>query len=325
MRARRIDVHAHYLGGVVARWFESFGSTMTGGYRLGRWSVEKAMAFMLEHDIATQVLSFPLPVGRRSGVPGGPEGFARRLNEEYAALVGAHPDRFGAFATVPLNTADAALAEIEYALDVLCLDGVILTSNVDGRYFGDPFLAPVLAELSRRRTPVFVHPADAPCIDQLGFGRPSSVIEFPLDTARNITNAIYRGVFQRHPDLTLILAHCGGALPALGWRVAEHAEMGRGPDDADIGRDHVAEVLHNLFYELALAASSNSLLSTREVTSQSHILFGTDFPAAPDFAIARNIANWDNFADFFCPGQRSAVERSNALALFPRLAEARAR
>jgi 6-methylsalicylate decarboxylase len=44
----------------------------------------------------------------------------------------------------------------------------------------------------------------------------SSVIEFPMGTARNITNAIYSGVFRRHPGLTLILAHAGGALPALG-------------------------------------------------------------------------------------------------------------
>jgi hypothetical protein len=78
------------------------------------------------------------------------------------------------------------------------------------------------------------------------------VIEFPLDTARNITNAIYRGVFRRHPGLCLILAHCGGALPTLGWRIAEHTAMGRGPEDADVDRGHVTEVLRGLFYETAL-------------------------------------------------------------------------
>jgi hypothetical protein len=56
----------------------------------------------------------------------------------------------------------------------------------------------------------------------LGFGRPSSVVEFPFDTARNITNGLYTGLFQRLPRLRLILAHCGGVLPSLAWRIGEH-------------------------------------------------------------------------------------------------------
>ncbi|MDN3358990.1 amidohydrolase family protein [Actinomadura sp. DC4] len=316
--AGRIDVHTHYLGGVVDRWFSSFGHTMTGGYRLGEWTAEKALAFMARNDIAVQVLSFPLSVGGRSRAPDGPLRFVRRLNEEYADLIGDHPDRFGAFASVPLTTPDAALAEIEYALDELRLDGVVLNSNAEGKYFGDPFFEPVLAELSRRRTPVFVHPEEAPHIGELGLGRPSSVIEFPLDTARNITNAIYRGVFQRHPGLCLILAHCGGALPALGWRIAEHAEMGRGPDDADVGPDHVTEVLATLFYETALAASPHSLLPALQVASSARLLFGTDFPAASDRAIGHNLENWERFGGLDA-GERAAAERSNALRLFPRL------
>jgi 6-methylsalicylate decarboxylase len=166
--------------------------------------------------------------------------------------------------------------------------------------------------------PVFVHPAEVRHIDEIGLGRPSSVIEFPLDTARNITDAIYRGVFRRHPGLRLILAHCGGVLPTLGWRIAEHAEMGRGPEDADIDRRHVTEVLRGLFYETALAANPHSLLPTLEVTTSGHILFGTDFPAATDLAIAHNLAGWEKF-DGLDAGQRAAVEWSNALRLFPRL------
>ncbi|AWS45249.1 hypothetical protein DKM19_31960 [Streptosporangium sp. 'caverna'] len=42
------------------------------------------------------------------------------------------------------------IEEIEYALDTLGLDGVMISSNIGGHYFGDPFLEPVLAELDRR-------------------------------------------------------------------------------------------------------------------------------------------------------------------------------
>jgi 6-methylsalicylate decarboxylase len=165
--------------------------------------------------------------------------------------------------------------------------------------------------------PVFVHPTDCPHIDVLGFGRPSSVVEFPFDTARTIINVLYTGVFQRHPRLRLILAHCGGALPTLGWRIGEHTVMGRGPEDADIDPAHVAEVLRGLYYETALAGSRNSLLPTLEVTTADHILFGTDWPAAPEPTVVRNIANLTSF-DGFTRDELRGVERDNALRLFPR-------
>lgn len=56
------------------------------------------------NDVATQILSFPLAVGARSRAPGGPLRFVRRLNEEYADLIGDHPDRFGVIALVASST-----------------------------------------------------------------------------------------------------------------------------------------------------------------------------------------------------------------------------
>jgi predicted TIM-barrel fold metal-dependent hydrolase len=139
-----------------------------------------------------------------------------------------------------------------------------------------------------------------------------------MDTARTINNAIYRGVFQRHPGLRLILAHGGGVLPTLGWRIAALLDL-RGAEDAAITADHVADVLRGLHYDTALAASPNSLLPILEVTGHDQILFGTDFPAAPAPAIDRNVENLMRF-DGFSDDQRADIERTNAARLFPRLA-----
>jgi predicted TIM-barrel fold metal-dependent hydrolase len=273
---------------------------------------------MDRHEIAAQVVSMPMTFAGSDDDPGYGTRMCRMINDGNAELIAKYPGRFGAFASLPADGPDEALAEIAYALDELGLDGVLLTSNVAGHYFGDPFLEPVLAELERRQVPVFVHPVDSPCVEVLGFGRPSSIVEYLFDTARNITNGLYTGLFQRHPNLRLILAHCGGALPTLAWRVGEHTTMGRGPHDADIDPTHVATVLRGLYYETALAGSRNSLLPTLEVTTADHILFGTDWPAAPEATLIRNIANLTSF-DGFTPEQLRAVERGNALKLFPRL------
>jgi 6-methylsalicylate decarboxylase len=322
MRGQRLDVHTHAMSDEAAMELLAHGGfAPTGGYKISvRWTPDAALAFMDRQGIAAQLVSMPLSFAGSRNDPDFGTRVSRLINEGHAKLIAAHSDRFGAFATLPGDGPDQALAELEYALDELRLDGVVLTSNVSGHYFGDPFLEPILAELARREVPVFVHPVDCPHINVLGFGRPSSIVEFPFDTARNITNALYTGVFQRHPGLRLILAHCGGAVPTLGWRIGEHTVMGRGPLDADIDPVHVAEVLRSLYYETALAASRNSLLPTLEVTTADHILFGTDWPAAPEPTVVHNIANLAAF-DGFTEDELRGVERNNARRLFPRFAQ----
>ncbi|MFD5722736.1 amidohydrolase family protein [Streptomyces sp. NPDC127036] len=319
MTADRIDVHAHYTGGSVREVFDS-GFTLTGGFKMSSsWTPERALDLMDRQGIATQVLSVPWTFAGTDDDPDFARRLTRRVNLELAKLIEDYPGRFGAFAALPGDSSEAMIEEASYALDDLHLDGVMLNSNILGRYLGEDWAEPLLAELARRRVPVFIHPIDSPTIAELGFGRPSSVCEFPFDTARTVINAIYRGVFQRHPGLTLILAHCGGALPTLGWRIGEHSKLGQTPQDAGLTADQVAAVLQGLYYETALAASRNSLLPALEVADSSHILFGSDWPAAPEGTVAKNTDQLLG-GGVFTSEQLRGVERDNALSLFPRLA-----
>ena len=290
MPGHRIDVHTHAFFEKAFQALAAHGYQPKGGYQISvQWTPQAALEYMDRHEIAAQILSLPMTFAGMADDPELGTRLSRQVNEGYAELIAKYPNRFGAFATLPGDGPEQALAELAYALD----------------------------ELERRQTPVFVHPTDCPYIDVLGFGRPSSIVEFPFDTARTITNGLYTGLFQRHPGLRLILAHCGGVLPTLGWRIGEHTVMGRGPEDAEIDPGHVATVLRGLYYETALAGSRNSLLPTLEVTSPDHILFGTDWPAAPEATAVHNIENLMAF-DGFTAEQLRGVERDNALTLFPR-------
>ncbi|WP_272874259.1 amidohydrolase family protein [Williamsia soli] len=312
--SHRIDVHNHYMGEVV---FDFFAPFVPKGFPMTKWTPEAAIEFMDRHDISTQILSLPFAL-MADPSDFGPTNLIRDLNEAYAGLIRDYPGRFGAFASLPFGSTDNSLAEVAYALDELKLDGVVLTSNVGGNYFGQPFYEPILAELADREVPVFVHPNVCPNYGAVGFGRVPSIIEFPLDTARNITNAIFSGVFKRHPGLKLIVAHCGGALPTLGWRIEQHVGIGHAPDDADIDAQHVADVLRSLYYETALSGSPNSLLPTLEVTGFENILFGTDYGAAPETFISRNIDALTS-SSALNPSQLRGVECGNAQKMFPRL------
>ncbi|WCB37359.1 amidohydrolase family protein [Gordonia polyisoprenivorans] len=284
--AGRIDVHAHYFGGAVADLIAGRGP---GGPDRDRWTADTALDVMAEFDITAQILSLPFTPMATPDDPGFATRFARQVNEDYAELIATHPGRFGAFAVLPGTGADDMLDEIGYALDTLHLDGIALNSNIGGHYLGSEFMEPVLAELNRRRTPVFIHPTDCAHAAELALGRPRSVIEFPFDTARNIVNALYTGVFHRHPNLVLILPHCGGPLPSLSWRISEHTTVAIGPDDTPITPQHVADMLARLYYDTAMAGAPVSLLPTLQITDISHVLFGTDWPAAPEPTVARTI------------------------------------
>jgi hypothetical protein len=54
-----------------------------------------------------------------------------------------------------------------------------------------------------------------------------------------------------------------------------------------------------------------------EVSTADHIPFGTDWPAAPEHTVMRNIANLTSF-DGFTADELRGVEHDNALRLFPR-------
>ena len=150
---------------------------------------------------------------------------SRQTNEIMANLITKHPGRFGAFATLPLPDVDASLKELEYALDKLKLDGIILLSNYDGYYLGDLRFEKLFVELNRRKTVVFIHPDTPPGIEQSHLGLPESMMDVCFDTTRTVFSLIVNGTTKNYPDIRFILAHTGGTTPYIAARVSITAEM----------------------------------------------------------------------------------------------------
>jgi predicted TIM-barrel fold metal-dependent hydrolase len=239
---------------------------------------------------------------------------ARRLNEHMARMQSDRPDRFGTFAVLPMPQVDATLVEIEHSLDVLGADGVGLLTCYDGRYLGDPAFEAVFAELDRRRAVVFVHPtlakgavADLPI--------PGAIYEFVFDTTRAVANLIYSGTLERYPNVSIILPHAGGTVPYLAWRLT----LGRlSPAlDANAPQGAIA-YLKRLYYETALSASPYAFASLDALVDRSQILFGSDIPFLPEPGVRESVSAIAEYARFDAEARR-AIERDNALALFPRL------
>ena len=314
-----IDVHAHFLPPCYADALAKAGmTTLDGGFPVPAWSAEMALGMMDRQGIAAAVISLSspsthfLPEDRKGAL-------CREVNEAGAALVRAHPSRFGFLASLPLPDVAAALEEIRFAFDRLGVEGVILETNINGEYLGSPRFAPVFAELNRRKATVFLHPTSPACFDQLALGRPAPLLEFPLDTTRSVVDLLYSRRLQLNPDMKVIVPHGGVALPVLIARIAAFANL---PflNPRPSSEQEVFETLERLYYDVALSTHPIPFAALRRIAPIGQILFGSDWPFTPEFIVERNLSMLDG-AEGLSESDARAIARENAGRVFPRLAK----
>ncbi len=312
----KIDVHHHiappeYRSALAARGVES-----VGGRPIPAWDPEETMAFMERQGIETALLSVSAPGVFIGDLPLARE-LARSCNEYLAGLVRENPRRFGAFAVLPLPDVDAALEETAYALERLKLDGVGLLSSVDGRYMGHPSFEPLFEELDRREAVVFMHPHTPEEGGVPDTGLPPSLIEFVFETTRAVATLLFNGILERYPRVRIILPHAGGTVPFIALRLSL-GQFWPGLQEQVPKGDGAC--LRSLYYDTALSAAPFALRSLQELVDDSHILFGSDYPFAPELAAAATIAGLNEYPGFD-ERSREAVFNRNARELFPRLRE----
>lgn len=308
----RIDLHQHLIPPAYREVMERHGVT-AAGWPTPAWDARSAIALMDRRSIATGIVSISSP-GTHFGDDSEARAVARAANEYAAELAKDRPDRFGFFAAVPLPDVDGALAEAAYALDELHADGVVLMSNVQGRYLGHKEFAPLWAELDARAAVVFIHP-DAPPMPMLE-GMPSPLLDFPFDTTRTAVHMTLNGVMSRHTRMKVILSHAGGFLPYAAWRFTGGAPFNPGTTPMGILSD-----LQRFYFDTALSTTPAALPSLMAFASPGHVLYGSDFPFAPEESGGLLDSLLEGYEGFE-PGQLYAINRGSAEVLFPRLAGA---
>ena len=151
---------------------------------------------------------------------------------------------------------------IEYAFDVLHVDGVQLMSHYEFKYPGDQRFWPVLEELNNRKAVVFVHPFYLPPSHDILPGVRPATIEFPFDSTRAIVSLVLSGATSRFADVRFIFCHGGGTLPMLAGRIAELTKVvkgrwvGEAEDEDELARkvpNGVEHELKRLYFEMANA------------------------------------------------------------------------
>jgi 6-methylsalicylate decarboxylase len=309
----RIDSHAHFA---PAPYLDRVQRRAGGKLPIPPWHLDVSLEMMARYAIDASIISIS-PPGVFMGDQGEANELARLVNETGSSIIKSHPSQFAALACLPLPDIDAAMTELEYALDVLKLDGVALFTHYGVSYLSDPKFAAILDELERRKAYVLVHPAlpvHATPLPQY----PTWLIEFPFETTRCMVDLIYSGTLERCRNIRFQFAHQGGTVPFLAGRIASLPK--RSPKElgfADRAPAGALEYLKRLYYDTGLSNNAAAIQSTLEVTSLDHIVFGTDFPYAD---LPENGDPAPGLA--FLNEKRAHLEFQNVAALVPRLVAA---
>lgn len=319
---RRIDVHQHAILPAYIKALARSGITENSALRTNVFTRRSILEVMDTLGMQGAVL---LPFSS-SGIHHGDDAKARYLtrvtNEAMARLVAEAPVRLGFYAILPFPDRRGALRELEHALDVLHADAVAFLTTQNGVYLGDPGFEELYAEMNRRSVTAFLHPARPTY--KLPLELWSALIEYPFDTTRAAVNLIYNEVMSRYPNIRWILAHAGGALPYLSERLqALQGADRRTPSFLDRVPEGFEPFLKKFYYDVAIAGAVPSVSALTAVAPSSHVFYGSDWPYVSKGNIGEQVTNMRAMAQLKS-GRLTAIERGNAVGLFPRFAERRA-
>ncbi|MDF2822626.1 MAG: amidohydrolase family protein [Mycobacterium sp.] len=307
-----VDVHAHFTTPGYITAAKAAGHRQADGMPESywpQWSRNRHLELMEEAGIARTLLSMSSP-GVYFGDDAAARSLAREVNVFAAEAVRERPDAFGFFATLPSPAVAATLEEVSFAIDELGAEGVVLFSNSGGHYLGSARIDPVLAELNRRRTIVFVHPTSCVGHEDLACGRPRPMIEFLFDTARSVVDLILSGAAARYPDIRFIIPHGAGVLPLL----ADRVQLFRMLESGAPAEPTVSEVLAGFWYELAGTTSSRQVQALRSIAGEGRVLYGSDYPWTPSHVVTAALQELDQVFEASEPAWRN-LTTSNARTL----------
>ncbi|MFG2874686.1 amidohydrolase family protein [Streptomyces sp. NPDC048337] len=312
----KIDMHHHFCAPEWREWAERH--ELIKPQQLPPWArldLETSVRFMDRAGISTAVLKPMLPARYRSSAQ-----LREAINITLQSMIevaASHPGRFAFYVPLFLDDLDASSWAVRRGLGQLGAVGVNVTANHGGVYLGDPSYDRVFHELDELSAVVDTHPHNLPGGPPGAAtvpGIPNFLCDFLLDTTRAAVNMISKRTLDRFPNISVILPHAGGFLPYIAPRIEALGRFCDPPIDPAAVRDH----LPRFYYDTAGPMAAAATLLTH--VPADHVLFGTDWPAAPADTVMELALPALDRDPAFTAEQLQGIYHDNALRLIPQLA-----
>jgi predicted TIM-barrel fold metal-dependent hydrolase len=160
--------------------------------------------------------------------------FASKYNDLLAEKIKAYPDRFTAFAHLPMVAPAAAADELERSVKAYGFRGAMIRGVTNGEFLDAPKFAPILEKAEKLGVPIYIHPGIPPKAVMDAYYSNVGGKTGPFDslacwgwgwhseTAIHVLRLLAAGTFDTYPKLNIVIGHMGEMLPIM-WERSDKA------------------------------------------------------------------------------------------------------
>ena len=286
---RRIAIEEHFQG-------PGFVHDPGGAFRpdVGRHLQERIADFteyripeMDRAGVDVQVLSTFAPTVQGVTDPAEATQLARASNDFLAEVIREHPRRFAGLCALPTQDPSAAAAELERSVTELGLKGAMINGHTGGLYLDDQRYLPLWEQFAALGVPAYIHPVSTPGPWAPAAGYPEILMAawgWAVETGSHALRLVYSGLFDRFPELTVVIGHMGEFLPFNLWRLDSRTAVFLSPHPLTHPPSHY--ILRNFMITTSGVFSDPPLVAARDALGAERILFAVDYPyESMDYAV----------------------------------------
>ena len=237
--------------------------------------LEPRLKEMEESGIDHQVLSLPLP-----GTDFYARDFALKLaqgaNDELVEISRRSQGRFSVAANVPLRFPDLAIKEMQRCVNELDIRMIEIFSNVAGEPLDSERFLSFYKEAARLKVLILIHPGRPVMMEHLGEYGLAGAVGYLFDTTLAILRMVYSGLFDKLPDLRVIIPHTGSTIPYLIGRI-DHQYQLLSADQRDL-KHLPSQYLKMIYVDTAQSFYRAATECAFNFVPHDKILFGSDYP-----------------------------------------------
>lgn len=335
---RAIDLFNHYL---PPQFYDKITALGGNAHMMNRARKMRAMAdldyrlkLMDTFEGYQQIPCIVSPNVEQLVAPEHTAALARFANETFYELCQKYPDKFPSFvAVLPLDDMDKACREAEYAISQLGAAGAQVFTNQNGRAIDGEDFYQLYDKLNELDAVLWVHPqrtAKQPYYrdEELEKYELWWTMMWPIETTMAASRLVYSGIFQRCPDLRIVLHHAGGMLPLEEGRMEHGLKLystRTAPDQQHLVESPVKDKIQinefrKFYADCATFGSKAAIECAINLFGISNMVFASDMPFDPEDGfgyVRRTLADIDGLS--VSKEDKDAIRYKNALRILKRI------
>lgn len=210
--------------------------------------------------------------------------YSKLSNDILAEGLAKNPNRFRGLASLPTGVPKEAAKELERCMAKDGFVGAVINGHIKGHYLDEPQFEPILDMIEKTGAILYIHPALPPqsvintyykmedkyaqnVIASGGWG-------WHIETGVHVLRLIASGVFDRHPNLHVVVGHLGEGLPFFMTRLYNATK-------GNLKKPYPEYLKENIYYSISGFHDPDLLTYVLKKVGNEHIMFSTDFPFNP--------------------------------------------